>query len=154
MSENVWDYPRPPRLEPVDARVRIVLGDETIVDTTDAYRILETSHPPTVYVPPEAFVPGALHDAAGTSFCEWKGRARYHDLAGGDAVAERAGWSYPAPTKAYRALVDHVSVYPSRVDACFLGDELVQAQEGDFYGGWITSNLVGPFKGPPGTRGW
>jgi uncharacterized protein (DUF427 family) len=154
MTENVWDYPRPPRLEPVPVRVRIVLGGETIADTTEAYRILETSHPPTVYLPPTAFVAGALRDAAGTSFCEWKGRARYHDLRGGDQLAERAGWSYPSPTRAYRALADHVSVYPSRVDACFLGDERVQAQEGDFYGGWITGDLVGPFKGPPGTRDW
>lgn len=154
MTENVWDYPRPPRLEPVGRRVRIVLGGETIVDTTEALRVLETSHPPTVYVPPAAFADGVLRDADGTSFCEWKGRARYHDLAAGGVVAERAGWSYPKPTKGFLALRDHVSVYPSRVDACFLDDEQVQAQEGDFYGGWITSDLVGPFKGPPGTRGW
>jgi uncharacterized protein (DUF427 family) len=154
MTENVWDYPRPPRLEPVGRRVRIVLGGETIADTTEALRVLETSHPPTVYVPPAAFADGVLRDADGTSFCEWKGRARYHDLAAGGTVAERAGWSYPKPTKGFLALRDHVSVYPSRVDACFLDDERVQAQEGDFYGGWITSDLVGPFKGPPGTRGW
>jgi uncharacterized protein (DUF427 family) len=154
MSENVWDYPRPPRLEPVGRRVRIVLGGVTIVDTQDALRVLETSHPPTVYVPPGAFAAGALRDAAGPSFCEWKGVARYHDLLGGDAVAERAGWSYPRPTAGFLNLRDHVSVYPSRMDACFLDDEQVQAQEGDFYGGWITADLVGPFKGGPGTRGW
>jgi uncharacterized protein (DUF427 family) len=154
MTENVWDYPRPPRLEPVGRRVRIVLGGETIADTDDALRVLETSHPPTIYVPPAAFVPGALHDAAGSSFCEWKGVARYHDLHGGGTVAPRAGWSYPRPTPGFVDLRDHVSVYPSRMDACFLGDEQVQAQEGDFYGGWITSDLEGPFKGGPGTRGW
>jgi uncharacterized protein (DUF427 family) len=154
MAEYVWDYPRPPRLEPVGRRVRIDLGGETIVDTPDALRVLETSHPPTVYVPPGAFAPGVLRDAEGASFCEWKGVARYHDLAAGPVVAPRAGWSYPRPTHAFLALRDFVSVYPSRMDACWLDDERVQAQEGDFYGGWITADLVGPFKGGPGTRGW
>lgn len=154
MAENVWDYPRPPRLEPVGRRVRIVLGGVTIVDTPDALRVLETSHPPTLYVPPGAFAPGTLHDAAGSSFCEWKGLARYHDLHAGEAVAARAGWSYPRPTTPFLALRDHVSVYPGRMDACFLDDERVRSQEGDFYGGWITDDLIGPFKGGPGTRGW
>lgn len=154
MAENVWDYPRPPRLEPVGRRVRIVLGGETIVDTDAALRVLETSHPPTVYVPPGAFAPGVLRPASGSSFCEWKGVAQYHDLVTTAAVAARAGWSYARPTAAFRDLRDHVAVYPSRVDACLLGDERVQAQEGDFYGGWITDDLEGPFKGGPGTRGW
>jgi uncharacterized protein (DUF427 family) len=154
MAENVWDYPRPPRLEPVGRRVKIVLEGVTIVDTDEALRVLETSHPPTVYVPPDAFLPGTLQDAQGSSFCEWKGVARYHDLCVGEAVAARAGWSYPRPAKTFVGLRDHVSVYPSRMEACFLDDEQVQAQEGDFYGGWITEDLVGPFKGGPGTRGW
>jgi uncharacterized protein (DUF427 family) len=154
MPENVWDYPRPPRLEPTGRRVRIVLHGETIVDTEHAYRVLETSHPPTIYVPPAAFAPDVLRDAPGSSFCEWKGVARYHDLRAGGATAKRAGWSYPRPTAAFVALRDHVSVYPGRMDACYLGDERVDAQEGDFYGGWITADLVGPFKGGPGTRGW
>lgn len=154
MTESVWDYPRPPRLEPVGRRVRVVLGGVTIVDTQDALRVLETSHPPTVYVPPDAFTPGTLNDATGSSFCEWKGVARYHDLRAGGAVADRSGWSYPRPTKPFLGLRDHVSVYPSRMDACYLDDERVQAQEGDFYGGWITEDLAGPFKGGPGTRGW
>ncbi|MDO9408268.1 DUF427 domain-containing protein [Patulibacter sp.] len=154
MTENVWDYPRPPRLEPVGRRVRIVLGGETIVDTDEALRVLETSHPPTVYVPPGAFADGVLQDADGSSYCEWKGVARYHDLTAGGRTADRAGWSYPRPTKGFLDLRDHVSVYPSRMDACWLDDERVQAQEGDFYGGWITEDLVGPFKGGPGTRGW
>lgn len=154
MAENVWDYPRPPRLEPVGRRVRIVLGGVTIADTDAALRVLETSHPPTVYVPPGAFSPGTLHDAAGSSFCEWKGVARYHDLHAGGTVAARAGWSYARPTPGFAQLAEHVSVYPSRMDACFVDDEQVQAQDGDFYGGWITQDLVGPFKGGPGTRGW
>lgn len=154
MAENVWDYPRPPALEAVGRRVRIVLGGVTIVDTPDALRVLETSHPPTVYVPPEAFAPGTLQGAAGSSFCEWKGLAGYHDLHAGTTVARRAGWSYARPTRPFVALRDHVSVYPSRMDACFLDDERVLAQEGDFYGGWITKDLIGPFKGGPGTRGW
>ena len=153
-EESVWAYPRPPRLEPVPVRLRVVLGGRTIADTVAGYRVLETSHPPTLYVPPGAFAPGTLHDAAGSSFCEWKGLARYHDLHAGEAVAARAGWSYPRPTTPFLALRDHVSVYPGRMDACFLDDERVRSQEGDFYGGWITDDLIGPFKGGPGTRGW
>jgi uncharacterized protein (DUF427 family) len=152
--ESVWAYPRPPALVPSERRVRIVLGGETIADSTRALRVLETSHPPTIYVPPEDFVPGALTDGQGRSLCEWKGRARYHDLHGGGKTARAAGWSYPKPTRRFAALKDLVCVYASRVDACFLDDEQVRSQEGDFYGGWITDDIEGPFKGAPGTMGW
>lgn len=153
-QESVWDYPRPPRLEAVTERLRIVFGDEIIANTTGGYRVLETSHPPVYYLPPEDFSARVLEPAAGHSFCEFKGVAAYWDIVAGGQRAQRAAWSYPDPTPAFASIRDFVAVYASQMDACFVGDERVQAQEGDFYGGWITSNVVGPFKGAPGTRGW
>jgi uncharacterized protein (DUF427 family) len=153
--ENVWDYPRPPALVPCERRVRVELGGATIADSTRALRVLETSHPPTIYIPPADVAPSALRPAAGSSLCEFKGRAAYFDVLGGDGtVAERAAWSYPSPAAEYAALAAHVAFYPGRMDAAWLGDERIAAQESDFYGGWITSDLVGPFKGPAGTLGW
>jgi len=153
-QESVWDYPRPPRIEPVPSRVRVVLGGVTIVDTLRAVRVLETASPPTYYVPPDDVQPGVLEPATGQSLCEWKGVARYWTARAGDRVAPRAAWSYPAPRADFAALRDHVAFYPGRVDACFVDDEQVRPQPGGFYGGWITANLVGPFKGDPGTEGW
>jgi len=152
--ENVWDYPRPPALVPCGRRVRVVLGGVTIADSTRALRVLETSHPPTVYVPPEDVVREHFIPASGSSFCEWKGVASYVDVAAGGRREERAAWFYPDPVAAYATLRDHITVYPGRMDACYLDEELVQAQPGGFYGGWITADLVGPFKGAPGTLGW
>ncbi len=152
--ENVWDYPRPPALVPCERRVRIVLGGRTIADSTRALRVLETSHPPNIYVPPEDWAEGALVPAQGRSVCEWKGVATYFDVRGGERVAPAAAWAYPEPVVAFAALRDHVSVYPGRMDACYLDDEQVTPQEGSFYGGWITADLIGPFKGAPGTMGW
>ncbi len=152
--ENVWEYPRPPLLVPCERRVRIVLGGETVADSTRALRVLETSHPPGIYVPPEDWAEGTLAPASGRSLCEWKGVASYFDVRGGARVAPAAGWAYPDPVPAFAALRDHVSVYPGRMDACFLDEEEVRPQEGSFYGGWITADLVGPFKGAPGTMGW
>ena len=152
--ERVGDYPRPPRLEQVPQRIRIVLGGETIAETTAAYRVLETTHPPTYYLPPDAFVPGALAPSPRGSFCEWKGRARYWSVRGGGRTVADAGWSYPEPTDAFAALRDHVAVYAAPMDACFVGDEQASPQPGGFYGGWVTSNLTGPFKGSPGTEFW
>ena len=154
LTESVWDYPRPPAVQPCGRRVRIELGGVTVVDSTTALRVLETSHPPTIYVPPADIAPGCLAPAAGRSFCEWKGSASYLDVVAGDRRVARAAWTYRDPVPAYAALRDHVAFYPSRMDACWLDDELVQAQAGDFYGGWITAALRGPFKGAPGTRGW
>lgn len=152
--ENVWDYPRPPALVPCARRVWIDFGGEPIADSTRALRVLETSHPPTVYVPIADFAPGVLQPAARSSLCEFKGRASYLDVVAGDARADRAAWTYPSPTQPYAALRDHVAVYPGRMDACRLDDELVAAQHGDFYGGWITRELRGPFKGGARTRRW
>ena len=154
MTESVWDYPRPPALVPCERRVRIELGGVTIADSTRALRVLETSHPPTVYVPPDDVAVGVLRPAGGGSLCEWKGAATYWDVESGDRREQRAAWSYPDPVPTYAALRDHLCFYPSRMDACWLGDERVAAQAGDFYGGWITAELVGPFKGGPGTLGW
>ncbi len=134
--------------------MRIELGGVLVADSSAALRVLETSHPPTIYVPPADVAAGALRPAAGRSFCEWKGSAHYFDVLGGDRVEARAAWAYAAPVARYAALRDHVAFYPSRMDACFLDDERVQSQAGDFYGGWITADLEGPFKGGPGTLGW
>jgi uncharacterized protein (DUF427 family) len=116
--------------------------------------VLETSHPPTYYLPVADFQHGSLRPAAGRSFCEWKGVAAYFDVVAGSSVAARAAWGYPRPTTAFRELLDHVAVYPSAMDACTVDGELVIAQPGDFYGGWITSRVIGPFKGGPGSRSW
>lgn len=153
-QESVWDYPRPPRLEPARRRVRIVLGGVTIADTDRALRVLETSHPPVYYVPEAAFSDCRLLATPRTSFCEFKGAAEYRSIEAGGVVASDAAWTYPAPSPGFEALVGHLAVYPGKVDACVVDDERVQAQEGDFYGGWVTSDIVGPFKGAPGTWGW
>ena len=153
--ESVWEYPRPPALVPCRRRVRIELGGVVIADSTAALRVLEPSHPPTVYVPPGDVVTGALRPVRGRgSFCEWKGKAQYHDVVGGKRVEAAAAWAYAEPVSRYAALKDHVAFYPSRMDACWLDDERVESQEGDFYGGWVTAELEGPFKGGPGTLGW
>ncbi|MFB8145553.1 DUF427 domain-containing protein [Microbacterium sp. NPDC056003] len=153
-QESVWDYPRPPRVEQVDARVVIRLGGEVIVDTDDVVRVLETSHPPVYYLPIAAFAEGALVPASGGSFCEFKGGARYFDVRGGDAAAQRAAWNYPDPSPGFDLLADRVAVYARPMDACEVDGELVEPQPGGFYGGWITSTVAGPFKGVPGSMGW
>ena len=155
-QESVWDYPRPPRLERTTHEIEVVLGGQVVARTGSALRVLETSHPPTYYLPWSSFTRGALRPASGSggSACEWKGRASYLDLVGGDRVAEQAAWFYPSPTAAFAAIVDHVALYPAMVDRCTLDGEAVQAQPGGFYGGWVTSTVVGPFKGDPGTMFW
>lgn len=153
-QESVWDYPRPPRVEPVDVRVAIDLGGERIVDTRDVVRVLETSHPPVYYLPIAAFAEGALRPASGSSFCEFKGAARYFSVHGGGRTAERAAWTYPSPSPGFEVLRDRVAVYAGPMDACTVDGERVTPQPGSFYGGWVTSNLAGPFKGVPGSMGW
>ena len=153
-QESVWDYPRPPRVEPTTKRVRIVFNGVTIADTTAAQRVLETSHPPVYYIPPTDIKLDALIQTSKHTFCEWKGQASYYTVRVGDRQVENAAWFYPRPTAAFAVIKDCVAFYPSLMDACYVGDELVQAQPGDFYGGWITSEIVGPFKGSPGTHGW
>ena len=154
MTESVWDYPRPPRVEPTDERVVVRLGGLVIVDTREALRVLETSHPPAYYLPRSAFADGVLQPAEGTSFCEYKGLARYLSIATPDALAERSAWFYPTPEPGYERLSDFVSLYPGLMDSCEVDGEPVTPQAGGFYGGWITSRVTGPFKGEPGTLGW
>lgn len=153
-QESVWDYPRPPRIERVDKRVAIELGRQLILDTGDVVRVLETSHPPAYYLPIAAFADGALVPARGASFCEFKGSARYFDVVGGGVTAPAAAWNYPSPSAGYELLRDRVALYAGRMDRCTVDGEVVVPQPGGFYGGWITGDIVGPFKGEPGTLGW
>lgn len=153
-QESVWDYPRPPRLEKTTKHLRIVFGGETIAETNRAFRVLETSHPPVYYFPPDDVRMEFLTPAAGASFCEWKGRARYYDLRVGDKTVENAGWFYSNPARGFSEIKDYIAFYPSKMDVCYANEELVESQAGDFYGGWITSEIIGPFKGGAGTRGW
>ena len=153
-QESVWDYPRPPRLELSSRRVRVLFGGVTIANTASAYRVLETSHPPTWYLPVADVRADRLVPATGSSFCEFKGRAMYWDLQAGNRTSRQAAWSYPNPSPGFRAIRDYLAFYPSRVDVCFVDDLQVESQEGDFYGGWITPEIVGPFKGGPGTWTW
>ena len=153
-QESVWDYPRPPRAEPSDETVEVVLGGEVVARTTESWRVLETSHPPTYYLPAASFVEGALRPVQGSSFCEWKGVAAYFDLVVGDVVAPRAAWTYPEPTAGFRGLLDLVAVMPGSVEACRVDGEVVRPQPGTFYGGWITDRVVGPFKGVAGSTFW
>ena len=153
-QESVWDYPRPPAIEPTDRRVRVVFNDTTIADTTDAVRVLETSHPPVYYLPPDDVATEHLTQTSHTTMCEFKGRAAYFSLTMGNRSVDQAAWSYPDPVERYAALTDHFAFYASRMDACYVDEEAVRYQEGDFYGGWITDDVVGPFKGGPGTMGW
>jgi uncharacterized protein (DUF427 family) len=150
----VWDYPRPPRLAPDARRVRVIHGGVVVGDTRAALRVLETSHPPTFYLPMDDVAAEHLVPARGRSVCEWKGQAAYFDVAAGDRVAPRAAWHYPTPSAPFAAILGHVAFYPGRVDACEVDGERVRAQDGDFYGGWITDEIVGPLKGGAGTRGW
>lgn len=154
-QESVWDYPRPPKLEATNKTLKVVFNDVVIAQTNRGKRILETSHPPTYYIPKEDIQMQYLQEVAGkTSFCEFKGEAGYYHLQVGDKVSKNVAWYYPSPSPKYADLQDHLCFYASRVDACYVDDEQVQAQEGDFYGGWITSQIVGPFKGGVGTWGW
>jgi uncharacterized protein (DUF427 family) len=153
--ERVWDYPRPPAVQPCGRRVRIEVAGVVVADSTRALRVLETSHPPTIYIPRADVRADLLSDSgARQTFCEFKGRADYLDLAVGERVIKDVAWTYRQPSAGYEALQDHISFYPGRVDGAWLGQERVEAQPGDFYGGWITADLVGPFKGGPGTLGW
>lgn len=153
-QESVWDYPRPPRMEDFAGRIRIVFNGKTIVDTTRAKRVLETSHPPVYYIPPDDIDPSCLKPSAGESWCEWKGVARYFDVEVESARAPKAAWYYPDPTPTFASLAGHVAFYAAPMDACYVNDEQVRPQPGGFYGGWITDDIVGPFKGGPGTSGW
>jgi uncharacterized protein (DUF427 family) len=153
-QESVWDYPRPPKVEPSSRRVRVVFNGVTIADSTRAIRVLETSHPPTYYIPLQDIQMSYFSITNRHTFCEFKGSASYWTLMVNGQRAENVAWSYENPAQGYEAIKGHLAFYASRVESCWVDDEQVQAQEGDFYGGWITSEIVGPFKGGPGTWGW
>ena len=152
--ESVWDYPRPPRVERSDKRIVVRHRGVVVADSTAAYRVLETSHPPVYYVPAADVTPGVLERARGSSFCEFKGTAGYWDLTVDGTRVSAAAWSYDHPSPEYAVLAGAIAFYPGRVDEATVGGERVRPQEGDFYGGWITADITGPFKGGPGTRGW
>ena len=153
-QESVWDYPRPPRLEELAAAITVELGGETIASTRRAWRVLETSHPPTYYLPRDCFRDGALRPAAGSSWCEWKGQATYFDIVSASRTAARAAWTYENPTPGFTAIAGAIAVMAALVDRCTVNGEVVDPQPGGFYGGWVTSWVVGPFKGVPGSMGW
>jgi uncharacterized protein (DUF427 family) len=153
-QESVWDYPRPPRPEPTSRRIRVIFNGETLADTTRAVRVLETSHPPVYYIPPDDIQMAYFTATTKQSMCDFKGLARYWTIRIQGKVAENAAWSYPNPTPGYESIKNYLAFYAGGMDACYVDDERVIPQEGDFYGGWITSDIVGPFKGGPGTWLW
>ncbi|MEM1378747.1 MAG: DUF427 domain-containing protein [Pseudomonadota bacterium] len=152
--ENVRDYPRPPKLERFEGSIKVQFGGNVILQTNNAFRVLETFHPPTYYVAPSDFAAGALQRTQGNSICEWKGQAAYFDIEAGGQKAERAAWCYPKPTPAFEPIAGFVSVYAEPMDAVFVNGELVTPQPGNFYGGWVNSWITGPIKGAPGTTHW
>jgi uncharacterized protein (DUF427 family) len=153
--ESVWDYPRPPAVVASDEHVVVEFGGRVIAESRRALRVLETSHPPVYYLPLGDVVGGVLDASSQTSWCEYKGTARYYSLVGPDGRrVEQAAWGYPEPVAAYAGLRGHVAFYPGRVDRCLVDGEVVRAQDGGFYGGWVTDRITGPFKGGPGTTGW
>ena len=154
-QESVWDYPRPPRVEPSAEHVVVELGGEVIAETRRALRVLETSHPPVYYIPRDDVADGVLEEIpVHRTYCEFKGQARYWSVTGGTTTVRGAAWDYPDAGPGFEMLRGHVAFYPRMMDRCTVDDEVATQQEGDFYGGWITSKVVGPFKGDPGTGHW
>lgn len=153
-QESVWDYPRPPAVVETGDRVRVVHHGVTVADTTAAIRVLETSQPPAFYIPRADISTEHLLPGSGRSFCEWKGPATYWSVLVDEVLLPNAAWSYEDPTPRFVAIRGHVAFYARLLDECWVGDERVVANPGSFYGGWITSKVVGPFKGDPGTQHW
>lgn len=153
-KESVWDYPRPPRVEPTSKHILIEFKGVVLAETRRAYRVLETSHPPVYYLPPEDVHMEYLEPFPRTTFCEWKGSASYYSVVVGDERADAAAWCYPDPTPGFAVIKDHLAFYAHLMSACYVDGEKVRSQPGGFYGGWITSDIIGPFKGGPKTWGW
>lgn len=153
-QESVWDYPRPPRVEATTKRLRAIFNGIVLFDTQRAFRVLETSHPPNYYIPQEDIQMQYLSPTDRHTVCEFKGQASYWTIQIGDKRAENVAWGYLRPARGYEAIRGMIAVYPGRMDACYVDEEQVTPQPGDFYGGWITSDIVGPFKGGPGTMFW
>ncbi|ELR98039.1 DUF427 domain-containing protein [Gloeocapsa sp. PCC 73106] len=146
-QESVWDYPRPPRLEPSHKKVQVVCNEIIIADTQSSQRVLETSHPPVYYIPQSDIQMQYLAPSNRQSFCEWKGIAIYYSIIFENKSISNCGWSYPDPTPEFINITDYIAFYPSLMDACYVDGELVTPQPGNFYGGWITQDIIGPFKG-------
>ena len=153
-QESVWDYPRPPRAEATSKRIRVAFAGEWIVDTRLSIRVLETSHPPVYYVPRTHIRSKFLLSSARQTFCEFKGIASHWSLLVGETIAMDAAWSYERPNHGYESIGGYLAFYVNRVDACFVDEERVRPQQGNFYGGWVTSEIVGPFKGGIGSEKW
>ncbi len=153
-EESVWDYPRPPRVEPVAARIRVIVDGRILGDTLRAWRVVETAGAPVYYFPPDDLDLDRLVPADRTTACEWKGQASYVDYVGGDRSIPLIGWTYHRPSPGFESIRDHVAFYAGRVDEAWVGDERATPQPGGFYGGWVTSAIVGPIKGEPGSLGW
>ena len=152
--ESVWNYPRPPALEPCSKHIQIIINGQTLADTTCSFRVLETSHPPVYYLPPKDIAMDRLKKMRSGSFCEWKGYASYYTyLSEGIEITDLA-WCYSRPNQSFEAIKDHLAFYPQKTECCYVDGEKVTPQEGNFYGGWITDDIVGPFKGGMGTLGW
>lgn len=153
-QESVWDYPRPPRVEDTEKHIEVFFNDILIADSTDVKRVLETSSPPVYYIPTEDIEMKYFLKSERRSFCEWKGAASYYSIKVHDKTVHDAAWYYPNPTPSFESIRNYVAIYAENMDTCFVDGEIVQSQAGNFYGGWITSDIVGPFKGEPGTEGW
>jgi len=153
-QESVWDYPRPPRIENCTKNIKVIFNGIEIVNTNSAKRVLETSHPPVYYIPQDDVKMEFLSPADNHTFCEWKGEANYFHLTVSDKTARYACWYYSNPIKKFEELKNYLAFYAQKMDACYVGDELVTPQPGKFYGGWITKDIVGPFKGEEGSDGW
>jgi len=153
-QESVWDYPRPPRLERFPKRLQVIFNGILVADSKRAWRVLETSHPPVYYIPPDNIKMSHLRPARGSSLCEWKGQASYYDVIVNEKAAQRAAWRYAQPAAAFSSIKDHIAFYAWAMDTCLVDGEVARPQPGNFYGGWITDDVVGPFKGEPGSWGW
>lgn len=153
-EESVWDYPRPPRFEPVSKHIEVIFNGVTLADTHRAVRVLETSHPPVYYIPVEDVRSEFLTRTQHTSYCEFKGIANYYTITVNGKSAPDAAWSYLTASPDARSIEGYIAVYPSLMDACMVDGEQARPQAGGYYGGWITKEIKGPFKGEPGTSGW
>ena len=153
-QESVWDYPRPPRIEKVSENLRVVFNKIIVAETNRGLRVLETASAPVYYFPPEDVDDEVVQPVDRSSYCEWKGVAKYFDVCAGDRCASLAAWAYPAPTRSYIDLRGYIAFYAQKMDACYVAEEQVRPQPGLFYGGWVTNRIVGPIKGAPGTEHW
>ncbi len=145
--ESAQEFPRSPRVEPTYCRIQVMLGDEVVADTTRAKRVIERGHPPVYYIPSADIRPGVLWDVPRTTQCGDKGLARFYDVIAGQKHARCAAWAYPEPQPGFEDIKDHVAFYPGKMDGCYVDDERAKPEPSDQFGGWITSNIIGPFYG-------